>query len=144
MRGGGSDRPKATFKPKETKNCLLPPARPHVLRVVEPRPSGVAVLEGRDAARCQRQVKDIAHSSLPILDPELQSERFYRAPTLCCRVRGKRAGGLKMVLCNKCNQGYHIWCLPKPMLDLPEGSWLCPAYSGTYWTHTYVATLKSL
>ena len=78
VRGGGWDHPKATFTPgdyvllkQQTKNCLLSPARPYILRVVELRPSGVAVLEGRDATQCQRQVKDIAHSPLPILDPKL-------------------------------------------------------------------------
>ena len=117
VRGGGWDRPKATFKPRDyvllkqqTKNCLLPPARPHILRVVELRSSGVVMLERRDAARCQRQVKDIAHSPLPILDASLQPERFYRAPTLCCRVCGSRSGGPTMGLCDRCNQGYHIWC----------------------------------
>ena len=39
VRGGGWDRPKATFKPgdyvllkQQTKNCLLPSTRPHILR----------------------------------------------------------------------------------------------------------------
>ena len=38
------------------------PARPHILRVVEIKPSGVAVLEGSDAARVEEQVNNIAHS----------------------------------------------------------------------------------
>ena len=87
VRGKGWDRPKAKFQPSDyvllkqhTKNCMLPLARPHILRVVELRPSGVAVLEGRGAARCQRQVKDIAHNPIPILDHNLQQIVSTRAP----------------------------------------------------------------
>ena len=108
MRGGGWDRPKASFQSgdyvllqQKKKDCLQPPARPHILRVVELRPSGVVALEGSDAARVQRQVKDIAHSSLPILDPSPHPDRFYRGPNLHCRVCGCRNHASKMVLCDK-------------------------------------------
>ena len=61
VRGGGWDRPKANFQPgdyvllkQKQKNCLQPPARPHILRIVELRPSGIVILEGSDATRTQR------------------------------------------------------------------------------------------
>ena len=61
VRGGGWDRPKTTFAPaeyvmlkQETKNTSEPPVYPHVLRILELRPTGVAILEGSDAARCSR------------------------------------------------------------------------------------------
>ena len=56
------------------------PAR--LLRVVEIKPSGVAVLEGSDAARIKEHQKKIAHCPLPILDGKTYVERFYRGPTL--------------------------------------------------------------
>ena len=53
VRGGGWDHPKATFKPGDyvllrqvPEDTLDVPTRPHILRVVEIKPSGVAVLEG--------------------------------------------------------------------------------------------------
>ena len=56
VRGGGWDRPKATFKPGDyamirqvTKNTLQAPSRPHVLRIVGLKDSGVVVMEGSDA-----------------------------------------------------------------------------------------------
>ena len=52
-------------------------ASPHILRVVEIKPTGVAVLEGSDGARVEEQVKNIAHSRLPILDHNTLPERFY-------------------------------------------------------------------
>ena len=84
------------------------PTRPHILRVVEIKPSGVAVLEGSDAARVEEQLKNIANSQLPILDHNMYPERFYRGPDLHCRVCGMRNRGSKMVLCDTCNHGYHI------------------------------------
>ena len=87
MRGGGWDRPKAVFHPgdyvmlkQKQKHCLQPLARPHILRIVELPPSGIVVLEGSDAARVQRQIKVVAHSTLPILDPALHPDRSYRGP----------------------------------------------------------------
>ena len=146
VRGGGWDRPKANFKPgdyvllrQKKKNCMQPPARPHILRVVELRSSGVVVLEGSDAARVQRQVKDISHSSLPILDPTLHPEKFYRGPNLHCKVCGCRNHPRQMVLCEGCNEGYHIWCMEPPLMRVPEDSWTCPRHSGTVWTHHSVA-----
>ena len=61
VRASGWDRPKASFAPgdyvllkQETANTLKPSAYPHVLQILEIRPSGVVVLEGSDAARCSR------------------------------------------------------------------------------------------
>ena len=58
VRGGGWDRPKASFASgdyvmiRQVKDMTLEPsARPHVLRIVEIRPSGAVVMEGSDAAR---------------------------------------------------------------------------------------------
>ena len=42
---------------QQTDNNLDAPARPHVLRVVEIKASGVAVLEGVDAARIEEHQK---------------------------------------------------------------------------------------
>ena len=95
VRGGGWDRLKASFHPgdfvllKQTKSTLDAPARPHVLRVVEIRLSGVAVLEGSDAPRIEEEIKNIAHNPLPILDNNTCLERLYRRPSMHRRVSGR-------------------------------------------------------
>ena len=106
MRGGGWDRPKASFQPgdyvllrQKKKDCLQPRARPPILRVVELRPSGVVVLEGSDAPRVQCQIKDISHSSLPILDPSLHPDMFYRGPNLHSETTRARLLGLTLYSC---------------------------------------------
>ena len=137
VRGGGWDRPKASFNPgdyvmlkQKTDNTLGAPARPHVLRVVEIKASGVALLEGSDAARIEEQQKNIAHCPLPILDGNMYPERFYRGPSLHCRVCGTRRRATKMVICDTCNHGYHLWCLDVPLLRVPDEVWQCPRHTG--------------
>ena len=58
VRGGGWDRPKASFALGDfvmirqvTKDTLDAPSRPHVQRIVEIKLSGVVLMEGRYAAR---------------------------------------------------------------------------------------------
>ena len=96
------------------------------------RSSVVVVLEGSDAARVQRQVKDIAQSPLPILDQSLHPDRFYWGPNLHCRVCSCKNRASMFILCDQCNEGYHIRCLEPPLMRVPRGSWECPRHLGTY------------
>ena len=73
---------------RETKNTLQTPAHPHVLRIVELRASGVVILEGSDAARCTKQMKDVAHCPLPILDTTLHPGRYWRGASKKCQQCG--------------------------------------------------------
>ena len=135
VHGGGWDRPKASFMlgdyvilKQQTDSTLDAPARSHVLRVVEIKASGVAILEGDDVARIEDQQKNIAHFPLTILDGKMYPERFYRGPSVHCRVCGTRQRATKMVMCETCNQGYHLWCLDQPLLRVPDKAWLCPRH----------------
>ena len=53
------------------------PTIPHVLRVVEIKPHGVAELKGSDAAKTEEQIKNIAHCPLSILHHNAYPKRFY-------------------------------------------------------------------
>ena len=92
-RSGGWDRPKASFKAgyyvlveRKTKHTVDVPAGPHIIRVMEVKNSGGALLEGSDAAKIGEQLKNIALNPLPILDHNLYPERFYRGATMHCIV----------------------------------------------------------
>ena len=132
VRGGGWDCPKAKFEPgdyvmlKQAKHTALEPiARPHVLRIVKIWPSGAVVMEGSDTARSEEQIKNIAHCPLPILDTNMYPERYFRDPSLHCFVCGTRHRASKMVICDKCNGGCHIWCLDVPLMRVPDKPWTC-------------------
>ena len=111
--------------------ALEPIARPHVLRIVEIRPSGPVVMEGSDAARREEQIKNIVHCPLPILDTNMYPERYFRGPSLHYFVCGTRHRSAKMVICDKCNGGCHIWCLDVPLMRVPDEPWTCSRYLGT-------------
>ena len=76
---------------------------PHVLKVIEIKPLGVAVLKGSDVVRIEVHIKNIAHNPLPILDYNTHLERLYRGSSVHFRVCGTWSRGSKMVLCDKCN-----------------------------------------
>ena len=129
VRGGGWDRPKAKFKVGDFVLLKLPTAsslevntRPHILRIVELRDSGMVVRGGRDGTTMQEQVKHIAHCTVPVGDKRVYPELYDRGETTDCRVCGLRSYPKRMVLCDKCNQGYHTWCLTPPLVGVPEGS----------------------
>lgn len=58
-----------------TKSTLEAPTRPHVLRILEPRPRGAVQLEGSDEARCR---ENAAHYPLPTMDTQLYPEDIIR------------------------------------------------------------------
>lgn len=33
----------------------------------------------------------------------------------------------KIVLCDECNNGYHLSCLPDPLTEIPDEDWYCPS-----------------
>ena len=32
----------------------------------------------------------------------------------------------KIILCDRCDKGFHLFCLSPPLDDVPEGDWICP------------------
>ena len=109
--------------PKPT--ALEASAAPHVLRIVELRRSGIVVLERCDGARCTKQMKDVAHCPLPILDTTLHPGRFWRGRSLRCQGCGGEKDGANMVACDGCQEGYHVYCMRVPLLAVPSSTWKC-------------------
>ena len=42
-----------------------------------------------------------------------------------CQLCGSAEDDEKMVLCDRCDGGYHIYCLRPKVKDIPDGEWLC-------------------
>ena len=32
----------------------------------------------------------------------------------------------KMLLCDTCDAGWHMFCLPAPLSEIPDAEWFCP------------------
>ncbi|KAK8480864.1 hypothetical protein V6N13_108683 [Hibiscus sabdariffa] len=43
-----------------------------------------------------------------------------------CQRCGSGDFGSKLLLCDKCDKGYHIFCLRPILASVPKGSWFCP------------------
>ena len=126
------------------KNTLDAPARPHVLRIMETKPSGVVLLGGSDAARKEEQVKNVAHCPLPILDTNMYPTRYFRGPSMYCRMCRTRHRATRMVLCDTCNARYHLRCLYTPLMRAPDEPWTCPRHQGmTHYPTYYYAYVRS-
>lgn len=42
-----------------------------------------------------------------------------------CETCNSAADADNMLLCDRCNRGYHTSCLSPPMQSVPEGEWYC-------------------
>jgi hypothetical protein len=47
-----------------------------------------------------------------------------------CQACGRQNGEARMLLCDGCNQGWHLECLPQPLDAVPDGTWLCLGCEG--------------
>ena len=135
VRGGKYDRPKAKFAvgdfvmvKQKKDHTLQPSVRPHILRIVELRGSGVVILQGSDAATISHQVSQIARCTVPISDTTLYPERYVRTLAVHCKICGSRNQEAKMLLCDVCNMGYHTFCLPVPLDRIPDVKWKCDVH----------------
>lgn len=52
-----------------------------------------------------------------------------------CAACGSGDHGHVLILCDRCDTGYHIHCLNPPLAEVPKGDWFCPSCTA--------ATLKS-
>lgn len=43
-----------------------------------------------------------------------------------CQVCGRTDGEATMLICDGCNEGYHLACLQPPLSAVPAGVWVCP------------------
>ncbi|KAL3873559.1 hypothetical protein ACJMK2_036658 [Sinanodonta woodiana] len=44
-----------------------------------------------------------------------------------CRLCRRKGDAEKMLLCDGCDRGHHMYCLKPPLKNVPEGDWFCPA-----------------
>eukprot|EP00029_Vermamoeba_vermiformis_P011993 TRINITY_DN6800_c0_g1_i1.p1 TRINITY_DN6800_c0_g1~~TRINITY_DN6800_c0_g1_i1.p1 ORF type:complete len:1355 (+),score=587.22 TRINITY_DN6800_c0_g1_i1:74-4138(+) len=44
-----------------------------------------------------------------------------------CELCSSASDDDKMLLCDGCDRGYHMYCLPTPLTAVPEGDWFCPS-----------------
>jgi hypothetical protein len=106
-------------------NTLQTEAGPSILRVVEVRPSGVLLLQGRCGNTTTANVSECAPCHLSNIDPTLDPTLQHIGANLPCNICGSPDESVPMLLCDGCNGGYHINCLSPPLSAVPTGIWIC-------------------
>ncbi|GIL49142.1 hypothetical protein Vafri_5618 [Volvox africanus] len=114
------------YRNTSARTALDPEAKPEILRVVEVRPTGVLVLEGRCGSRLNAHVSHCAPCHLPIEDHIVDPRLARPSPNLACEVCKFPDAEEWMLLCDGCGTGWHTYCLKPPLTHIPEGTWVCP------------------
>eukprot|EP00854_Cymbomonas_tetramitiformis_P018689 gene18689-biopygen19280 len=104
--------------------------KPAILKLVRVQRDGVVVLEDSTKLREKSTVQSIAPCHLQVKDQCVCSAAIP-SKHLACEKCKKSGGEASMLLCDRCNRGYHIWCLEPALDGIPEGDWQCPKCLGT-------------
>ena len=51
--------------------------------------------------------------------------RMNQRHMLCCCLNVNLTTHRKMLLCDGCDDGWHLYCLPIPLAEVPEEDWFC-------------------
>ena len=93
-----------------------------ILRVRAVHPHGVLELEGADG----RTVRVRMELCAPCHIPNLVTDELGVPADLACEVCGSPSMADPMLLCDRCDRGYHLHCLSPPLERVPAGQWCCP------------------
>jgi hypothetical protein len=102
-------------------------ARKEILRVVEVRPSGVLIVQGR-CGRCTAvHASRCSPCHLPNIDPTIDwSLGRPSAAAVCSHCSSSDEEQLgQLIFCNNCNDGYHLQCHNPALATKPRGTWIC-------------------
>ncbi|CAC5416850.1 BAZ1B [Mytilus coruscus] len=65
------------------------------------------------------------HVLMGMLDSCIKWEKS--AENVKCKICRKKTDESKLLLCDECNQPFHMFCLRPALLEVPEEDWFCPA-----------------
>ncbi|KAJ1381450.1 Zinc finger, PHD-type [Sesbania bispinosa] len=72
----------------------------------------------------------MASSSLKVLSRRRTHPPKSSCPNdVVCEECGSGHSPAKLLLCDKCDRGYHLFCLRPILPSVPKGSWFCPSCS---------------
>jgi hypothetical protein len=132
IRGGGF-RPKYhryskgdyVYLQQVAKNTLETKAGRVILRVRKILPQGLLELEGRDSRTIKEHIKNVAPCHLHVLG-EMDPTLAVVPAGYKCMQCGESRGWATMLLCDRCQRGWHMTCLRPPLVELPIDEWQCP------------------
>ncbi|KAG1752367.1 PLU-1-like protein-domain-containing protein [Suillus paluster] len=94
-----------------------------------PRPEGTAVKRGprvasQEMTPTRKSLEALSRLSPASVSPQPDDE-YKRTLELSCEICQKKNQDEKMLLCDGCDCGFHIFCLDPPLTAIPKGQWFC-------------------
>lgn len=131
---GGSYLPKPrkfsvrdyVYLQRQVGNTLDTVASKTILRILQVLPTGVLELQGSDGCTIKEHQRSCTPCHLPNLDPSMTTAGWQPPANHPCFVCHRTDDASDMLLCDGCNQGYHLFCLQSPLTPVPDGDWFCP------------------
>ena len=101
-------------------------ARSEILTVTKVNDSGTLELVNQAGQTFTRHVEQCAPCAVPNIDGTIHADLFRPGAKHPCTHCGDHCQEHQMLMCDSCTAGWHMFCLPTPLDEVPEGIWLCP------------------
>jgi RNase H-like domain found in reverse transcriptase/Reverse transcriptase (RNA-dependent DNA polymerase)/Integrase zinc binding domain/PHD-finger len=113
-------------KRSELNSTIQTKVKRGIFRVIEVRDNGVLVLQGKCGGVFSEHMENCAPCHLAGIDPTINPTlQEVTVDTACCICQSPD-NEADMLLCDGCNQGYHIYCLKPALPAVPsEAIWIC-------------------
>lgn len=106
-------------------DTLDPKVAREVYRITQLLGTGVAVLMGRCGRTMKAHISTLAPCHLP-MDGVVDHTLARPPPEQPCIVCNEMGDWGRMLLCDGCGKGYHLYCLKPPLEEVPEVEvWVC-------------------
>ncbi|XP_021346334.1 tyrosine-protein kinase BAZ1B-like isoform X2 [Mizuhopecten yessoensis] len=80
------------------------------------------IVEWREAVESASTLSRL-HVLMAILDNSIKWEKS--AENAKCKICRKKGEEQKLLLCDECNQPFHMYCLRPALIEIPRGDWFC-------------------
>ena len=110
---------------QEIKGGLTPLTKPAILRVKQVMGNGQLLLQGKCTSLLKAHVEQCAPCHLPNIDARLDPELYRPDRHSPCEVCQLTHAFAEMLLCDRCNSGWHTYCLDPPV-SKAISSFICP------------------
>ncbi|XP_033752647.1 tyrosine-protein kinase BAZ1B-like isoform X2 [Pecten maximus] len=80
------------------------------------------IVEWREAVESATTLSRL-HVLMGILDNSIKWEKS--AENAKCKICRKKGEDQKLLLCDECNQPFHMYCLRPALMEIPKGDWFC-------------------
>ena len=108
-------------------NTLQITARTLIVKVVEARPTGVVIVQGKCGNTAPHHVANLAPCHLSHIDGRVDPSLARPSADLGCEVCRQVQDDGRMMVCDVCGTGWHMYCLQPPLAAVPQGDWICPS-----------------